>query len=66
MDVAKEDAVEVFLDGVGNDNGYCEAGERCVYTPNLGRAQGRGVPTEAPAQTIGGVANVTLISYPAY
>lgn len=55
-------ALEIFGDGVGNDNGYCEANERCMHMPNIGRMQGRGAITEAAPQTIGGVANVTLLT----
>lgn len=35
-------AVERFNDARGNDNGLCEAGETCLYTPNLGAYQGHG------------------------
>jgi hypothetical protein len=33
-------AVEIFADGVGNDNGICESNEDCMYTPNIGAYQG--------------------------
>jgi hypothetical protein len=33
-------AVEIFGDGVGNENGICESGEECMYTPNIGAYQG--------------------------
>ena len=35
-------AVEISDDGVGNDNGLCEAGEYCLFTPNIGAYQGKG------------------------
>lgn len=35
-------AFEITDDGVGNDNGLCEANEDCVYTPNIGSYQGHG------------------------
>ncbi|RYF05505.1 MAG: hypothetical protein EOO40_10270 [Deltaproteobacteria bacterium] len=35
-------AVEVLNDGIGNDNGLCEAGEACILSPNIGRYQGHG------------------------
>ncbi len=35
-------AIEISGDGVGNDNLLCEAGETCLYTPNLGAYQGHG------------------------
>ncbi|MCC6807724.1 MAG: hypothetical protein IT381_09890 [Deltaproteobacteria bacterium] len=59
-------AVEVFMDGVGNDNGFCESGERCAFSANLGRSQGRGTVTEGAAQSYGGVTSVTLISWATY
>jgi hypothetical protein len=37
-----ENAVELMLDGSGNDNGLCESGETCVYSPNIGAYQGHG------------------------
>lgn len=33
-------AVEIFGDGVGNENGICESSEECLYTPNIGAYQG--------------------------
>lgn len=33
-------AVEIFGDGVGNENGICESNEQCLYTPNIGAYQG--------------------------
>lgn len=35
-------AQELFFDGRGNDNGLCESGEACLYTPNIGAYQGHG------------------------
>ena len=34
--------IELAADGVGNDNGLCEAGESCLAAPNLGAYQGHG------------------------
>lgn len=34
--------VELLNDGVGNDNGLCEANEDCLLTPNHGAYQGHG------------------------
>ena len=47
-------AVELSGDAVGNDNLLCEAGERCLHTPNIGAYQGHGALV--PAGT-GGVSN---------
>jgi len=33
-------AVEKLFDGVGNDDGWCDASEVCIYTPNFGAYQG--------------------------
>jgi hypothetical protein len=35
-------SVELIGDGVGNDNGLCEANEDCLVTPNIGAYQGHG------------------------
>ncbi len=35
-------ARELMFDGKGNDNGYCESNEDCLYTPNIGAYQGHG------------------------
>lgn len=45
------DASEVVGDYVGNENGLCESGERCVFMPNLGAYQGHG--PLLPVHTIG-------------
>lgn len=35
-------AVEILFDGVGDDDGFCESGEACLYTPHIGGYQGEG------------------------
>lgn len=35
-------ASEILNDAVGNDNGLCESGEACVFSPNIGAYQGHG------------------------
>jgi hypothetical protein len=42
-------AVEILNDGVGDEDGLCEANERCLFTPNMGAYQGHG--NIIPAQT---------------
>ncbi len=37
-----QNAVEIFHDGIGNDNALCESGETCLFTPNIGSYQGEG------------------------
>jgi hypothetical protein len=36
------DATEVFFDARGNEDGLCESGEACIYSPNFGAYQGEG------------------------
>jgi hypothetical protein len=35
-------AVEIIGDGIGDNNGLCETGEACIYSPNIGYYQGSG------------------------
>lgn len=35
-------ATEIINDGVGDDDGLCESGEECIYSPNFGAYQGEG------------------------
>ncbi len=60
-------ALELIQDGAGNDNGLCESGEDCVYSPNLGAFQGEGDPrSRAPCVFQDGpVSGVTLFAHPA-
>ena len=54
-------AVEVDGDRIGNDNGLCESGEACVYSPNLGADQGSGDPSPVPCTfTDGTISGVTM------
>jgi hypothetical protein len=36
------DAIEIPGDNLGDDDGLCESGEACLYSPNLGLDQGSG------------------------
>ncbi len=58
-------AIEILEDGVGNDNGLCESGERCIYAPNPGAYQGEGdfVPHTCVFHD-GSVSGVTMYDYP--
>ncbi len=60
-------AVEIAGDGIGNDNGLCESGETCRYTPNIGSYQGSGNLVSASAftdgTTVGSVTSVTLMKF---
>lgn len=56
-------AVEISGDGIGNDNGLCETGETCVYTPNIGSYQGHGGLVSAGTFTDGTLTGITLMQY---
>lgn len=67
-------AVEIIGDGIGNENGFCESSEACLFTPNIGAYQGHGnlisASTASPntlvcsdAGNTGSVINVTLYKY---
>jgi hypothetical protein len=56
-------AVEILEDGLGNENGLCESGETCLYTPNIGSYQGHGNLVSAGAFTDGAIAGVRLLEY---
>jgi hypothetical protein len=58
-------ATELFDDGSGNDNGLCESGETCLYSPNYGAYQGEGDPAgRSCVFTDGAVTGVRMLSYP--
>ena len=54
-----KNAVEIIGTG-GNDNGLCEAGETCLYTPNFGAYQGQGPAYLCTFAPNGGVNGVTM------
>jgi len=59
-------AVEIPSGGVGNDNGLCETGETCLFTPNIGSYQGHGnlIPAAFNDGTdTGAVTGVTLLQF---
>jgi hypothetical protein len=56
-------AQELIGDGVGNDDGLCDAGEDCVHMPNLGAYQGHGELVGPLATTTGTVADVRLFGW---
>jgi len=58
-------AVEIDDDLVGNNNGFCESGEACLYTPNFGYYQGHGdYRTSSCEFQDGTVTGVTMYRYP--
>jgi hypothetical protein len=56
-----KNAVEILGDGTGNENGLCESGETCLYTPNIGSYQGHGSLVSAGAFTEGTLTGITLL-----
>jgi hypothetical protein len=60
-------ATETFFDYVGDDDGLCESGESCLYSPNIGAYQGHGDTSRAACvfDDAGGVVTgVTMNAYP--
>ena len=59
-------AMEIMGDGIGNDNGLCETGESCIYTPNFGAYQGEGdyMAQGTCSFQNGTVSNVKMYAYP--
>lgn len=59
-------AQEVLNDGVGNDNGLCETGETCIYSPNFGAYQGEGDYKNNGTCSFqnGTIQNVKMYAYP--
>lgn len=55
-------AVEVVLDEIGDDDGLCETGESCTYSPNQGAYQGEGAPN-ACTFTGGMVSDVEVLVF---
>lgn len=55
-------AFETVLDGVGDEDGLCESGESCIYSPNRGAYQGEGSP-EACAFATGLVSDVEMLAF---
>jgi hypothetical protein len=53
-------ASERIGDLAGDDDGLCEAGERCLTSPNVGAYQGHGVYTYDGTYDIGTVGSVSL------
>jgi len=59
-------ALEQMGDGVGDDDGLCEASERCIYAPAFGAYQGSGGLTTACTTGIGTVGDVTNVTLQAF
>ena len=55
-------AIEL-TDGIGNDDGFCESGETCLYTPNIGSYQGHGELVSAGPFVDGALTGITLLRH---
>jgi hypothetical protein len=62
-----KNAVEIIFDPIrnpgGNNNGLCEAGEGCLYTPNFGAYQGHGELRECTFSSNGGLSGIRVWGY---
>ncbi|MFZ5785440.1 MAG: hypothetical protein ACOY3Y_03260, partial [Acidobacteriota bacterium] len=58
-------AVELLGMG-GDDDGLCESGETCLYTPNFGYYQGHGdlFTKQCAFQANGGLSGISIYAYP--
>jgi hypothetical protein len=56
-------AIEIPLDGIGNDNNLCEIAETCLYSPNISSYQGHGNLVSAGAFVNGTLTGITLMKY---
>jgi hypothetical protein len=60
-------ATEINFDGPGDDDGLCESGEACVYSPNFGYYQGEGNLTSSCVFTggvnTGDLTNITIKAF---
>jgi hypothetical protein len=57
-------ASEIMGDSIGDDDGLCESGEACLYTPNFGAYQGHGALSTCIFSANGGpVTGVTMNGY---
>ncbi len=59
-------AIEIFEDSVGDDDGLCESNEDCIYSPNYGAYQGEGDYLSGGTCNFsdGSVSTVNMYAYP--
>lgn len=58
-----KNAIEFMGDSTGNENGLCESGETCLYTPNIGSYQGHGSLVPAGSFSTGTLTGISLVNY---
>jgi hypothetical protein len=56
-------AIEIMNDGIGNENAFCESGETCLFTPNIGAYQGHGELVGTGNFVDGALSGITLLRY---
>lgn len=60
-----KNAIELVGFAAGNENGLCETGEVCLYSPNYGAYQGEGDFSTVSCTFVNGtVSDVTVYAYP--
>jgi hypothetical protein len=64
-----KNAIELLGYAGGNENGLCETGEICLYSPNYGAYQGEGDFATVSCNFVNGagagtVSGVTIYAYP--
>ncbi len=59
-------AAEILDDQVGNDDGFCQSNESCVYSPNFGFYQGHGDyrSRECIFNSMAGLTGIRIFGYP--
>jgi len=57
-----QNARELVLDDIGDDDGLCESAEACVYSPNIGAYQGEGDLASSCVLEDGDVSGVIMFS----
>ena len=58
-------AVEIPLDGIGNEDGLCDSDEHCLYSPNIGAYQGHESLVQGEPFEGGAITGVSLWRHPA-
>lgn len=56
-------AIEIFQDDIGDDDGLCETGESCIFAPHFGAYMGEGSYSQTCTFTNGTVSNVRMYGY---
>ncbi len=59
-------ATEIIGDGIGDDDGFCESNESCIYSPNIGAYQGHGTVTAMGCDFVDGVTSIGVTGVTMY